>query len=268
MIRNVCIALVLSALTATSLHAADPSRVITPMPKRLLFVGSSLTTHGGGVHTMFDKLCEAADEPESFIIETRFKGGADIGEHLDEGLIQRQIQNGDFDVVIMQQMPNRFVDSKRNGGRKEYAHSSARQMIDLITSSGATPVWYMTWHKEAWTWDGVVEALDSVEEVWPIPMVPVGHVWNKVLTENPSLNLREDGVHPNEAGAYMASCVFYISFTQKSPVGNSYHPSAISPADAAYLQNAAWEYMKDFVERPGAIPEMAPADTEPRNENS
>jgi hypothetical protein len=30
-------------------------------------------------------------------------------------------------------------------------------------------------------------------------------------------------------------------------VGNSYHPSAISAADAAYLQNAAWNYMKDFI---------------------
>jgi len=247
MIRTVCNTLALSILTIVSVQAADPIRVVTSKPERLLFVGSSLTTRGGGVHTMFDRLCKAADEPDTFTIETRFKGGADIGEHWDEGLIQRQVQKGNYDVVIMQQMPNRFVDSKRNGGRKEYARSSARKLIDLITSSGATPVWYMTWHKEAWTWDGVVDALDSVEDVWPIPMVPVGHVWNKVLTENPSLNLREDGVHPNEAGAYLASCVFYISFTQKSPVGNSYHPSAISAADAAYLQNAAWNYMKDFI---------------------
>ncbi len=129
MIRIVCSTFVLSTLTVASLHAADPIRVIRPMPKRLLFVGSSLTTRGGGVHTMFDRLCKAADEPDSFIIETRFKGGADIGEHWDEGLIQRQIQNGNYDVVIMQQMPNRFVDSKRNGGRKEYARSSARQLI-------------------------------------------------------------------------------------------------------------------------------------------
>jgi hypothetical protein len=58
-------------------------------------------------------------------------------------------------------------------------------------------------------------------------------------TRNPQIRLwGEDGRHPSLKGSYLAACVFYKLFYQKSPVGNSF-TAGLSSSEAYFLQDIA-----------------------------
>jgi len=66
-------------------------------------------------------------------------------------------------------------------------------------------------------------------------VAPVGEVWRVVRQKRPSINLYSDNVHPNKTGTYLAACVFYATFFNKTSVA-SHVPNGVNRASAQYIQ--------------------------------
>lgn len=64
----------------------------------------------------------------------------------------------------------------------------------------------------------------------------VGWRWAK---SNDQWKLQMDGHHANDAGCYLAGCVFYETLFGQSPVGLSFVPKGLDPAYARFLQETA-----------------------------
>jgi len=63
----------------------------------------------------------------------------------------------------------------------------------------------------------------------------------------PALNLfAPDREHPSLAGTYLQTCVVYAAVTRNSPVPLRYAPAGISPEDALFLRQIAWETVRDW----------------------
>ena len=45
-------------------------------------------------------------------------------------------------------------------------------------------------------------------------IAPIGKVWERVRSENPTIELYADESHPNLTGTYLIACVFYATFFQ------------------------------------------------------
>ena len=72
-----------------------------------------------------------------------------------------------------------------------------------------------------------------------VRVVPAGDAWQSALKKDPSLVLwQEDGIHPTEAGTYLAACVFYAVIFKESPEGLSYRGN-LSKEMARELQAVA-----------------------------
>ena len=70
-------------------------------------------------------------------------------------------------------------------------------------------------------------------------VAPVGEAWKAALATDPSLVLHSnDNSHPSYDGSYLAACVFYSVFWNKTPIG-IYHDKQIDEAKAELLQTIA-----------------------------
>ncbi len=69
-------------------------------------------------------------------------------------------------------------------------------------------------------------------------LAPVGSAWQRIRRSHPEIGLyQSDGIHPSEAGTYLAACVFYAALLRKGVLGAS--PLGLDPAEARILQRAA-----------------------------
>jgi len=95
-----------------------------------------------------------------------------------------------------------------------------------------------------------------------VEVLPVGVAWQLALAEKPGLDLwASDGLHPSPRGSYLAACLFYEAFYQRSPVGNGY-TGPLGLANAAYFQRVAATTMETWKAIPlteeRAIPRTPP----------
>jgi hypothetical protein len=71
-------------------------------------------------------------------------------------------------------------------------------------------------------------------------VLPAGIAWRLVLQRHRELGLySEDGLHPTEAGTYLAALVIYQGLYDRPPRGLA--ASRLAPSDVARLQAAARE---------------------------
>jgi len=96
-------------------------------------------------------------------------------------------------------------------------------------------------------------------------VAPVGTAWQKVMKDRPHLPLYDPrdqpGKHPSPAGTYLTACVFYSMFFNQSPHGLTGRIVEgtnvfidLSPSVATYLQDVAWETVKEMGPRAATRP--------------
>lgn len=73
----------------------------------------------------------------------------------------------------------------------------------------------------------------------PVDIVPVGQAWAVAQKKLPKRMWQQDGMHPQPSGTYLAACVFYAKFFNRSPVGNKYVPKGVTAKNAKLLQKIA-----------------------------
>lgn len=205
-------------------------------PFRVLFIGNSYT-YANDLPNLIATLAHAAEDRPAFVYDTQLVGGATLQEHWNQGIALTKIRQGNWDFVVLQeqsQMPlldqNAFF---------QYARLFAAE----IKLKGAIPLFFMTWARQYApnTQPALSQAYITIAQDVRGEVAPVGTAWQKSLTQKPALILHAaDGSHPNEAGSYLAACVFYAHVYVKSPVGLPPLLS-VSAGDAAWLQLIAWQ---------------------------
>ena len=80
-------------------------------------------------------------------------------------------------------------------------------------------------------------------------IAPVGEAWRAALTADPNLVLHiSDNSHPTYEGSYLAACIFYSVFWNKSSVG-IYHDKQIDDKKAELLQTISDEVFFNNLEK-------------------
>ncbi len=206
-------------------------------PKKVLFIGNSLTYHQEGIYNHLEKLAASAAPPYILLTEKCVKGGATLKTHWERPEPREAISKGDCDVVVLQEdLPEINVS---------YFRDYARKFVNEIRKTKSRPVLLMAWYYPRLGWistDEIARAHRDIAKELDVEVAPVGLAWQRSIKKRPDLDLYvADREHPSIYGTYLATCVVYTTLFGKSPVGLGYIASGMSNDDAAFLQKMAWE---------------------------
>ncbi|MCF7858126.1 MAG: SGNH/GDSL hydrolase family protein [Candidatus Cloacimonetes bacterium] len=214
--------------------------LIPDLPQRVLFIGNSITYYNGGVdlHTM--DLANSIDSTLAVVCDNVTFGGWTLEQHFNSPNTIQTIEEGDWDLVILQEMTSRPVTEP------ELFYEYAALLDSVITQSGAQTVFFFSWPFES-VFDEMIEqqsaAYNFIGNELNALVIPVARAWQISRQQDPDLQLFiDDGNHPNYHGTYLASCAFFAFLWGETPVGASYvNDPSITDDEALFLQTIAWE---------------------------
>jgi len=228
-------------LAAVGYRAGAVSQV-SPFPRRILFIGDSFTYTQGGIYTHFEKLAAAATPPRNVSTDKVVAGGAYLKRLWEMQSAVKAIGTDAFDVVVLQDdIPETNVD---------YFRQYARMFVDEVRRNKGRPVLFMAWAYQRLGWISMQqiarEHRDLAKEL-NVDVAPVGLAWQQAAKQQPGLDMyASDREHPSIYGMYLATCVVYATVYDANPSGIDYVPSGMTSADAAFLQNVAWQTLQDY----------------------
>lgn len=236
-------------LTANTLFSQDEINV--------LFLGNSYT-FVNDLPNMIEEIAE--NENKIFNHKSVTPGGCTLFQHVDSQTSMSEIRKGNWDYVILQeqsQLPS--IDYYRHNAMKP-AYKTLYDSI-MFYNPTAKVIGYMTWGRR----NGGKQCVNFGEGIYCSAdfadfnhmqdsltaaycenayatnsyVAPVGEAWRTALTTDPTLVLHSsDDSHPSYDGSYLAACVFYSIFWDKSPIG-IYHKEQINDEKAKLLQTIA-----------------------------
>lgn len=237
---SVEIVLVFVPLTGNLEIYVNWGNLLPELPQRILFIGNSITYFNGGVdlHTM--NLANSIDSTLDVFCDNVTWGGWTLEQHYSNALTIQTIEEGNWDMVVLQEMTSRPVDDP------ELFYQYAILLDSVITNAGAETAFFFSWPFRG-VFDEMIEyqaaAYNYIGELLDAPVIPVARAWQKSREENPGLELfMQDGNHPNVFGTYLTCCTFYCFFWYDNPYGATYvNDPSITESDRLFLQNIAWE---------------------------
>jgi len=232
------------ATTVTPAAAPTPmSAPAAARPTRVLFVGNSLT-FVSDLPQIFAELARSAGRPVE--VDMAAEGGWTCADHAASDVSLGKIAGGGWDYVVLQEQSAMLALPEK---REEQMAPAVRLLHAKITEGGAVTVLFMTWagrdglpasgYEDYHAMQAGVEAgyLEIADELG-VMVVPVGAAWREVVAADPDLELwQRDGIHPAQAGSYLAACVFYATLFGASPEGVTY--TAGLPVETALTLQAA-----------------------------
>jgi hypothetical protein len=243
MMRTVGLAIVSAMLGSATLWAA-PDYIVSPTPRKVLFIGNSYTYSNNGAYYELAHLAAAAAQPDTITYSTSMIGGGTLSEHW-AAAAPGKIREGGWDVVVLQEY--RTLPATMD----TFFHY-ARLFHALIDSVGAQTVFFMIQETPYIPLIYTRPAYDSIGRELGVPVVPIGLAFENVRVNRPDLDLYSpDRSHPNTLGTYLGGCMFYTAFTRKNPMGIPYIPDTSigvdSTEEAAYVQGVAWDVLHDYI---------------------
>ncbi len=165
---------------------------IVEVPTRVLFIGNSITYWNDGIdlHTM-NLALEAYPETETYCSSIT-GGGYTLEMHYNTESILQAIENGDWDLVVLQEQSTRPVNDP------ELFYEFATLFDELIVNSGAETVLFFSWNyrDNPEMLEDQSAAYNYIGIVLGVPVIPVGRAWQLSMEQNPLIVLYiADGVH-------------------------------------------------------------------------
>ena len=229
------------AVEATPTPTPLPTPGPTPSgerPLRLLFIGNSLT-YANDLPSLVQRVAVAAGHPAP-TVKMVAVGGYSLEDHWADGAARAALNEGGWDVVILQQGPSALPESRRNlvdwTGRFDQA----------IRQSGGRTALYMVWpegYRPAALRDVALSYASAAASVGAL-LLPVGEAWRIAWQRDACSPLYgADNFHPSLAGSWLAALVIYAQVYGK-PVSDVTLPVTASalgltPDQLALLVEAA-----------------------------
>jgi hypothetical protein len=158
-------------------------------------------------------------------------------DHLSGGDAVSTIAKGGWDYVVLQQGPS-SVWYNRDSLRAATAifDNHARKVNAKTALFSAWPQWV-----NRADFPRAIESYRLAAEDVNGLFMPVAQAWVRAMEMDPSLNLYEDGLHPNRQGAYLSALVVYATILKKTPRGLPAELAGVQldMATATLLQSAA-----------------------------
>jgi hypothetical protein len=221
-------------------------------PQRVLFVGNSLT-YSNDLPAMLVAI--AAQAGKTLHADALTIPGASLQEHYEAGDVQVELQNGGYQLVIMQQGPSSLPESQM------HLREWTRVMDEIIRDAGARPALYMVWPDATRFsfFDAVRRSYSNAALEVDGMFIPAGEAWRAAWRLDPNLSLfASDDFHPSALGTYGVALSMYAALYQRSPVGlpaqltlANGRVHRFSTTDARRLQEAAWTAHQQYW-RPGS----------------
>lgn len=228
-----------SALVSCGSTAPDPS----PTGLRVLLIGNSLT-YANDLPDMVERLA-AAVGGSTITAESVVFGDYSLEDHWNRGDAVRAIEQGDWDVVVLQQGPSALPESRA------LLIQYTQMFAEKIRAVGARPAMYMVWPglSRPAAWDSVTSSYADAAQAVDGIVLPAGEALRDALRQDATLQLfAGDGFHPTALGSYLAALVIYARLTEHSPAGISLRapPVPLSGSAAQVLEAAAASALERF----------------------
>jgi hypothetical protein len=207
---RICIALA-AAFALASCGSTSPN----PRPDlRVLFIGNSLT-YANQLPDMVERLASAVGGA-TITTESVVFGNYSLQDHWVRGDAIRAIEQGGWDVVVLQQGPSSLPESRA------LLVQYAEMFAERIRAVGARPALYSVWpeRSRAEAWDDVTSSYAAAAQAVDGMLLPAGEAVREARRQDPTLQLcAADGFHPSALGSYLAALVIYARLTEHSPAG-------------------------------------------------
>lgn len=243
-------------LLAGGLSCGAPAMNHEPSEKaavNVLFLGNSYTDQIQETFKQVVATTAHADSSFAFV----WGGGATLQKLIDNGRALKAIRRQRWDYVVLQEQSVRPA----LGGQEEAAfHASVDLLAAEIRKAGAEPILYMTWGRRDGLKikDGQVldfetmtkrlsEAYRKAAKRNKLRIAPVGEAWALVRKKDPALGRElytNDGSHPSEKGALVASCVF-LRVLFDEPLEKLAAPPGMDAEDVKLIKETVAGMVKD-----------------------
>jgi hypothetical protein len=195
-----------------------------PRHLRVLFIGNSYT-YFNNMPEIFAKLAEAGRQ-DKVEIGMEAPGGWRLKDHWERGATLKALHEVTWNYVVMQEQStlgmNYLLEGRPRVSSDTVFRPYAKKWAAEIRRTGAVPVFYLTWARQATPEDQAALNyfyIRAARENGAV-VAPVGIAWAQVRKEHPELELYfPDGSHPSPAGSYLAACVLYATLFHQNPVG-------------------------------------------------
>lgn len=212
-------------------RASDESARRPAAPRSVLMVGNSFTFWNGGLWKPLEAGLRTVQPDAS--VRACMRGGASLEVQWGREKVQRWIQSGEHEVVVLQgDIPEASVAS---------FEEHAALLIELCRAHGAEPVLFETWDYARLDWCSMEDIADAHRRVAArhgVRVIPVGEAWALARAQRPALDLYDqDREHPNLRGSYLALVMIHAALTHAEEGDLLPVPPAWSGLDA---EEAAW----------------------------
>lgn len=213
------------------------------VPLKVLFIGNSFTARND-LPGLIAQL--AAARGKSLQHRLISAGGASLRQHWNAGKALKEIENGHYDYVVLQEQSTLPIKNV------ERMHENVRLFDEAIRAAGAATALYMTWARQhaPESQQVITDAYIHIGQELGATIVPVGLAWQRFLSKHDQPDLHDrDQSHPTLAGSYLAACVFLAVLLKQSPVGIESEIAGLTEKDRVRLQKTAWQECKSITSR-------------------
>ena len=210
---------------------------------RILFIGNSLT-YVNDLPSLVQDLGRSDPELTVTVSSVAFPNFS-LVDHWDRGDALRAIEDGPWDVVVLQQGPSALPESR--AVLVEYAGKFAAE----IRRVGARPAIYMVWPglDRIDEWDAVTQSYAAAASAIDGVLLPGGEAIRAAYTADRSITLFQgDGFHPALAGSWAVALTMYARLMGVSPLGLTAKAggSTLSASEITSLESAAADALRRF----------------------
>lgn len=174
-----------------------------PAEPRVLFVGNSLTYYND-VPELVRQLSRSDENSSRLEVEMLAAGGASVAQHLDAGYLPQYLRDGDFDLVVFQDIGGWPICPPEFMGCADSV-ASIEEIVGLIRSKGAEPIWYSTYQRIPAIQAALSEKARQIAGRVDIQLADVGAAWSYYESiAGGGAPFLDDG-HPNQVGSFIAA---------------------------------------------------------------
>ncbi len=189
------------SISAYSECPSDFNERISNTDFKILFIGNSLTYTNN-----LPELVRHKAKLRGIFIRTKmiaFPNYA-IGDHWNDGKVQKQIASKKYDFVIIQQGPSSQPDGKKM--LIEYGEKYSA----LCRNNNVKLSYFMVWSSKTYfnTFKGVINNYREAAKINDAILCPVGEVWKEYFERTNNYDYYgSDGFHPSPKGSQVAADV-------------------------------------------------------------
>lgn len=221
---------------------APPCLTQRATPARTLMVGNSFTFWNRGLWFPLQDMLGGKER--GVMVRPSVQGGASLATHAARERLNRQLEEGDYDLVILQgDIPESTVEA---------FEENARTLIQRSRDSGAEPLLFMAWDYQRLGWltlREIIAAHQRVADDSGVMLAPVGAAFLLARDRRQDLDLYDaDREHPSVLGSYLALIILHATITGTDPRANTEMPGVfrrVRDDDARDLRQIAWQAIHD-----------------------